>query len=183
MTLTSRSHWRALLLAGLVAGTFAVFSAAAPGAHALTLFTCGGSAVVQYSPGLTNTPATVTSSSHWVLGPCLNVFNPLELRTGQATKPPHPIHDAACNEIGHAASGTATISWSNGHSTTYSYNQTSSEVAGVGRVIVRQGTITSGDFNGDAILVEQVYAAGQFLDCATTGVTNADGAVEITITG
>lgn len=182
MTSTARPRLRALMLGGLVAGAFAIFSAAAPGAHAATLFTCGGSGVATYSPGITNTPRTVSYSNHWVLGPCLNVLNPLELRSGQSTVSA-TIPGASCLDLAHGLSGTRTISWGTGTSSTYSYNKNSSEVAGVGTVVVEQGTITSGDFAGDSILVEQVLAAGQFLNCATTGVTSADGPVEVTITG
>jgi hypothetical protein len=182
MTLTSRSRIRALALAGLLAGVFAVLGAAAPGAHAVTAFTCGGSDTVGYSPAITNTPATVTFNVLWVLGPCLNVLHPLELRTGSSPST-HAVPGAACTNLHNGSSGTRTINWSNGHSTTYTYNQTASDVAGLGKVIVQQGTITSGDFDGDAIIVEQVLEATQFLSCGTTGVTSAVGTVEVTIVG
>jgi hypothetical protein len=174
------SRLRVLLLAIAAAALAAV---AAPGAQATTLFTCGGSTVARYSPALTNTPQTVTFSGSWVLGPCLNVLNPLELRTGSATSAPHAVSGASCDNLDNGSSGTKTIRWSTGTTTTYTYNQTASSVAGVGRVIVQQGTVTSGDFNGDAILLEEVLASGQFTACGSTGIDSADGAVEITVTG
>jgi hypothetical protein len=178
-----RPRLRALVLAATATAAFAVFGAAAPGAQAVTLFTCGGSSVTSFSPNLTNTAQTVTFSSRWVLGPCLNVLHPLELRSGSTTAVPHAVPGASCTTLDQGSSGTKTINWSTGGSSTFSYNQTASSVAGVGRVIVQQGTITSGDFNGDAILTEEVLASGEFLNCGTTGVSGSDGAVEVTISG
>jgi hypothetical protein len=174
-------HLRIVLLAA-TATAAAALAAAAPGAQATTLFTCGGSAVYHYSPAITTTPQTVNISGSWVLGPCLNVLNPLELRTGSATTA-RAVSGMSCEDIDNGSSATKTIRWSTGGSTTYNYNETASDVAGVGKVIVQQGTITVGDFDGDAILVEQVLASGQFTACATTGIDGSDGAVEVTITG
>lgn len=184
MTITSRSRIRALALGGLIAGMLATFGAAAPGAHALTVFTCGGSALSTYSPAITNTPATTTIGNHWVVGPCLDVLHPLQLRSGESTTS-RLVPGATCTGLDSGSSGTRTITWHVGATTTtstYDYIQTLSSV-GAANVIVGNGTITSGDFVGDSILVVQTFASTQFANCGTTGIPSADGAVEVTITG
>lgn len=182
MHITSRLPPRALALAGLVAGTLAVFSAAAPGAHALTLLTCGGSSTTTYSPGLTDTPGPVTINGNTIYGPCLNATDPLELRTGQSTQSAlNPT--ASCTGLLTGRSGTRSIAWGNGQSSTYSYNQNTTTLAGGAVVIAQQGTITSGEFTGDSVLIEATLASGALADCSTTGVTSTNGAVELTIIG
>jgi hypothetical protein len=177
-----RPRLRVLMLGGFVALAFAVCGAAAPGAQAATVFTCAGSAVAGFSPGITNTAATVTITDDWHMGPCVNLAAPLELRTGLSTAS-YQVANLSCTSLDNGSSGTRTIHWSTGTSSTYTYNQTTTAVAGVGLVTVQNGTITSGDFAGDAMLTEEVLAEGQFANCPTSGVTGASGMVEMTIAG
>ncbi|HEX6899078.1 MAG TPA: hypothetical protein VF789_05165 [Thermoanaerobaculia bacterium] len=80
-----------------------------------------------------------------------------------------------------ASSGAFNISWNNDDSSTFTYNDLSTVVAGQ-TVLTRIGAITDGQFQGDTAVRVVTYPALDPLQCLTTGVSSQIGTVVLTIT-
>ncbi|HEU5473806.1 MAG TPA: hypothetical protein VFV67_24440 [Actinophytocola sp.] len=80
-----------------------------------------------------------------------------------------------------AFSGTSVISWNNGNTSTFSFNDTVTNIGG-NIVATRTGTITAGQFQGDTAVRVMTFPAINPLDCLTTGLTSQFGVVVLTLT-
>jgi hypothetical protein len=153
-------------------------------AHAGVLdATCTGTNTTNYSPGLANTPRTVTVQGTITMT-CLRVVGlPLHgTITGGGTG------TLNCALLQTPSSGSSTIAWTMlgaPHATsTYTYTSTVSPGASGTTVLILTGTITSGLFQGDTLVMTTVYANLDLLACSTpSGLTSRSGPVVAEITG
>jgi hypothetical protein len=139
----------------------------APAAHAAVDQACAASTVVTYSPPLTNTPQTVTTTINSQYFNCTSSSAPTGTYTDTVTVP-----NAMCTVIFEAGSGTKVINWTNTAiaSSTFTYNRTSSRVGGTVQVEL-VGSISSGTFNPDPAKEEATGPQPDPTACATTGVS------------
>lgn len=137
-----------LLIAG---GVTAV--AAGPAAAGVADVTCTtpSSNVLSSSPPLTSTPAVVTLTSQSSLGPCVSVSDPAITSGSWRTVVPNIT--ASCDFLLRSSSGSDTVTWNTGQTSTLSGNREAS-VEGALFIVTFTGTVTSGVFAGDTV-VEQ----------------------------
>jgi hypothetical protein len=140
--------------------------------------TCAGTATVTISPGLTYTPQTVHYTTNLIYSPCVSSDPTLTASSSGSTV---DFPGASCLMYPFAGSGSFTLSWNNGNTSTFAYNATTTIVAGQ-VVLTRTGTITAGEFQGDTAIRVVTYPALNPLDCLTTGVTSQIGVVALSIT-
>lgn len=147
---------------------FAPFpSHAAPGD-----LTCTENQSVSYSPGLLTTRRPVDVSVHNILS-CTSLTDPAVTR-GHVQATIHGLN-RSCTDLAAAGSGSYTITWNTGETSTISYNRSASYVLGT-LVIVETGTVTAGKFTGDSTthIVELLNLT--LLACLTEpGLTTASG--------
>lgn len=171
----------ALALGGLALG--AAPADAAPAA--LATINCTGWSYTTYSPGLTDTvrPTTVDVAgrynvidAHSPTGSCLALGSAASAGQRDVTA----LLDLSCNAI-LTETGTETIDWNDGQSTSFSFTATAAHV-GSNTVLTETGTVTSGEFLGQHVVETFTAANLAFTDCATqTGVTALDYATVLTI--
>lgn len=169
-----------LLHRGLLAAPVVVLALAASAATAsadTTLATCNGAQTTTYSPGLTLTTHTTNITVSGQLGPCVAISD-LTLTSG--TYGSAFTRDRSCLDPLGASSGTRTFHWSNGNTSTFSYNSTSTHVTGA-TVDTLRGTITAGEFAG-ATATQVTTLVDNLVDCLTPGgMTEAGGETVLTI--
>lgn len=152
------------LLAGLwllVSGL--VFAPQAQAAGVLDV-TCTppSSAVASYSPALTNSPQPVAATISYQFGPCVSLAAPA-LTSGTATVT-NPVRDRSCLDLLTGGRTTFTITWNTGQTSTLSLNFNTT-VAGAVLEVVLTGTVTSGLFQGDTVVMDQTGPATSVLLC------------------
>ncbi|WP_447002250.1 hypothetical protein ACRAKI_21200 [Saccharothrix isguenensis] len=134
--------------------------------------TCAETQSVVYSPGLLNTRRTVDVSVHNVLS-CTSLTDPA-VTGGQVQATIHGL-DRSCTDIVASGSGSYTITWNTGDTSTISYNRTANYVLGT-LVIVETGTVTAGRFTGDSTTHIVELPNLDLLACLTEpGLTAASG--------
>jgi hypothetical protein len=151
----------------------------ASSAHAASSTTCTGSSAISYSPGLTNTPQTVTYSETDTWSSCTSTDTSLTAGSFSAnlTAP-----GASCNGGSLFSPGGYTISWNNGQSSTMTGTSTDTIIGGT-EVITAVGTVTSGEFIGGAVTLVWLYPVLNPLQCLTSqGVTSQSGTLFVQIT-
>ena len=175
------SSWCARLVAGAgaVALTTGTLLVAAPGAGAAGVdLSCPGQQATSYDPGVTLTPRTVHITTDGVLGPCAS--SDPTLLSGS-------YHDDVTGTVDctfGSVHGIRTIAWNNGRTSTVSFATTLDAKPDGETVVVEQGTVTAGEFTGDATLSTITLAQTALAACATpTGVTSTAGPVTTTYTG
>ncbi|MFH8755935.1 hypothetical protein [Streptomyces atroolivaceus] len=149
-----------LLFAGLLAPT----GPAAAQEAALLDVTCTppSSAVSTYNPPLTNNPQKSSASASYQLGPCVSLSQPqVTSGTSVLTRPPRL---RTCTDLLGASSGTFVVTWNTGQTSTVSANFNTTVVGAV-LVVVATGTITSGLFQGDALVMNLTGPATDVLLC------------------
>ncbi|MFG2593678.1 hypothetical protein [Streptomyces sp. NPDC048438] len=120
------------------------------------------SAVSSYSPPLSITPQTSSASISYQLGPCVSLSHPsVTSGTALLSSPPR---ERTCLDLLGAGSGTFVITWNTGQTSTVSANFNTT-VVGAALVVVITGTVSSGLFQGDAVLVQQTGPATDVLLC------------------
>lgn len=176
------SRLSALLVAVCFLAGAAVFASPASAAGVLDA-TCTppSSATTTYSPPLTNTPQPSSSAISFQLGPCVSLSQPaLTSGTYARTNPARP---RSCLDLLSSSSGTLTITWNTGQTSTLSVNVTTT-IAGAALVVTQTGTVTSGLFTGDTVVITQTGPAANVLLC-TAGlgtVSSIYGLVTLEIT-
>ncbi|MFH8508200.1 hypothetical protein [Streptomyces flaveolus] len=137
---------------------------ASAGAAGLLDVTCTppSSAVAQYNPPLTNTPQTSQSTVSYQFGPCVSLSQP-NVTSGSAmvTNPPR---QRTCLDLLAGGSMTIVITWNTGQTSTVSANFNTNVVGALLEVVIT-GTVTSGLFQGDTVLLDQTGPATQVLQC------------------
>jgi hypothetical protein len=166
-----------LFVTGLVMSLATVPAQAAP---AVVLdATCVGTSTVNYQPGLTYTPQSVTVQGTINLN-CVssNLSTPLLL---EGTISGGGTGTLNCALLNPSSSGTSSIAWKtiNGApyaTSTYTYTTSIGPGAAGTTVHTNTGNITSGLFAGDGILLVTVYANLDLDACGTPeGLTSRSG--------
>ncbi|HWO19958.1 MAG TPA: hypothetical protein VNO30_14325 [Kofleriaceae bacterium] len=149
-------------------------------AHAASSTTCTGSSTVNYSPGLTNTPQTVTWTEADTYSSCTST-DP-SLTAGSSSPVTITLSGASCNGGGVFSSVNYTINWNNSQSSTVTLTATD-VIIGATEQVTAVGTVTSGLFTGGTITIVWLYPILNPLLCATPqGVTSQSGTVALQIT-
>ncbi|WP_256107727.1 hypothetical protein [Streptomyces sp. ODS05-4] len=117
---------------------------------------------VVYNPPLTNVPQPVVSTQNWQLGPCVSASKPA-LTSGTHSQTSLP-RDRTCFDLLAAGPETKTITWNTGETSTLSMNRTVS-VAGAALIVTHTGTVTSGLFAGDSVLITETGVATAITLC------------------
>lgn len=170
-------------LAGLMAAGCAIASFAltwqTPALANTTVLCPVGYETATYDPGLTTTTQTVDLVADGATGPC----------TGDSSHTAGLLHftgSGSLSCVSGSSSGSGSIDWTNSDTSPSVFTFT----AGVGlrpggvSVLVLEGTVTSGDFAGQAIevVIILVPSPTQALQClTTTGVETSSGAVSIVL--
>ncbi|HEX3482821.1 MAG TPA: hypothetical protein VHT91_47760 [Kofleriaceae bacterium] len=153
-------------------------SVSASSAHAASSTTCTGSSAISYSPGLTNTPRTVTYSETETYSSCTSTDTSL---TAGSTAGNFTFSGASCNGGGIIPPSSYTISWNNSQSSTMTLTYTDVIIGGTEQV-TGVGTVTSGEFTGGAVTIVWLYPVLNPLLCLTSqGVTSQSGTVLLEI--
>lgn len=152
-----------LAFAGLLAG--------AGSAAAVTLVTCAGTQNLQYSPGLTDTPNTVTASGTNHLGPC--VVPNTSITSGTITF--SATGSYSCQDLLGSSEVTNVIQWSDGSSSTLQVTRTATKVNGQ-LINTFTGSVTAGTFQGATVVWTITSVSLALLACQTPqGLTSLTG--------
>jgi hypothetical protein len=153
----------------LVATVFAVAgtSMSAPASAAALNVTCAGTEVVTFQPGVLLTPQTVDVTVTGILAPCTS--SDPGITAGNYVQQVKVTESCATLFAGLAS--TRVFHWSNGQSSTFSYNAAINNVGG--QVIVTfTGDITKGEFSGATAVQQVVFVTPNTLQClAPPGLT------------
>lgn len=132
---------------------------------------CVGLTNLTYTPGLTYTPQSVTLTASTVYARCISSDRPDITSGTYSANPPGPRE--SCLTLLGSTSGTRTYHWNTGETSTVSFVDTNSVVAG-NLVVEQVGTVTSGVFAGQSSS-GTLTLTGNFLTCLTTGLTTLAG--------
>ncbi|MFD9238034.1 hypothetical protein ACFWB3_22615 [[Kitasatospora] papulosa] len=175
-------HGRAVL-ALLLALSFVTLAAGPAGAASSSVLdaTCTGGNTTTYQPGLTDTPATVTVQGTISMD-CVStdLTTPLLLH---GTIAGGGTGTLSCALLQSPTSGSSTIVWTTiggGSYAVSSYDYTTSLSPGTSgtTVLTLTGTVTSGLYEGDGILLATVFVNLDLAACSSsTGLTSRSGAV------
>jgi hypothetical protein len=161
----------------LVAAGTALLPAASAQAATLGTLTCQGTEFTTFAPALTSTPTPTLIFSDDTYGPCVSTDTSISggFDYVQTDNP-----SASCTTLLSSGNGSATFTWNNGNSTTFSYRATTVDVNG--EIITTEiGTITSGEFAGNAATEVIVLPTLDLNACETTGLSTASGTVTLEI--
>ncbi|WP_167161586.1 hypothetical protein [Streptomyces sp. MBT27] len=148
-----------LMLAGLMVGA-APAGASAAGPLDLTC-TPPSSQNTRYSPALTISPQTVTTTRNQQFGPCASLSHPL-VTSGTSTLV--TTGSRTCLDLLSSNSVTLPVTWNTGQTSTLSGNSVVNVVGAVNQTEVT-GTVTSGLFAGDTFVMNVTGAATDILLC------------------
>jgi hypothetical protein len=133
---------------------------------------CTETQSVSYSPGLLSTRRPVDVSVHNVLS-CTSLTDPA-VTGGHVQATIHGL-DRSCTDLAASGSGSYTITWNTGDTSTISYDRTANYVLGT-LVIVENGTVTAGEFTGDSTTHVVELPNLDLLACLSEpGLTTASG--------
>ncbi|MFF4344199.1 hypothetical protein ACFY00_30265 [Kitasatospora sp. NPDC001540] len=127
-----------------------------------TTCTPPSSSTTTYSPPLTLTPQPSSSTLSYQFGPCVSLSQPA-VTSGTSTRT-NPASSRSCLDLLGVSAGTLTITWNTGQTSTLSVNVTSTR-AGAALVVTQTGTVTSGLFAGDTVVITQTGPAADVLLC------------------
>lgn len=134
--------------------------------------TCAENESVTYSPGLLTTPRPVDVSVYNVLS-CTSLSDPAV--TGGHVQAAIRGLNRSCSDLAASGSGSYTITWNTGETSTINYNRSANYVLGT-LVIVENGTVTAGKFTGDSTTHVVELLTLNLLAClAEPGLTTASG--------
>ncbi len=134
--------------------------------------TCTETESVSYSPGLLTTRRPVDVSVHNVLS-CTSLTDPAVTR-GHVQAAIRGL-GRSCTDLAASGSGSYTITWNTGDTSTISYNRSANYVLGT-LVIVENGTVTAGKFTGDSTTHVVELLTLNLLACLTEpGLTTTSG--------
>jgi hypothetical protein len=131
-----------------------------------------------YSPGILLTARTVTIHRNLILGPCVSLED-ATLTSGTSTG--NTSREVSCLGVVEPQSGTNTINWNNGQSSTFTYNQVVNDLLGQ-TTLTATGTITAGEFAGHTAIRQATGPSINLLDCLSEpGITSRFYLVQFTI--
>jgi hypothetical protein len=138
------------------------------GARAVSLdVTCAGTETAGYQPGLLLTARTTAVTVNGILAPCTS--SDPDITSGTYLQ--HFDATLSCATLLGGLSATRVFTWSNGDTSTFSYNRAVNNA--LGQVTVTfTGTIVSGRFAGDTAVEQVVLVSPNPLQClAEPGLT------------
>jgi hypothetical protein len=153
---------------------------ASPAQAGLLDATCTGTQTATYSPGLLLTPQFVFITASTSYTPCASVSDPAitSAHFGPSTFPT----TMSCLDLLSTRSGSTTITWNTGETTTFSYTVTRTNSAGQ-YVSTYLGTVTAGKFLGDTVSQTFAGVTPNLIGClAPPGVTSESGAAVLEVT-
>ncbi|MFD7919810.1 hypothetical protein ACFV3R_11360 [Streptomyces sp. NPDC059740] len=160
-------------LAGL-AVVCTVVAAMLTGVHpasAATVVTCAGTQNISYSPGLTNTPRSVTAQGTNNLGPC--VVPNTDITAGTITF--GSTGDYSCQGLLASTQEVNVVHWSDGSTSTLQVTRTATKVNGQ-LINTFTGSVTSGTFHGASVVWTITNLTLSLLACETQeGLTSLTG--------
>ncbi|MFH8755946.1 hypothetical protein [Streptomyces atroolivaceus] len=167
ITTRGRAHVFLTTLAALLSLTVALLAGAGPVSareNGLLDATCTtpSSSSTTYSPPLTNTPQLSTTSSSWQLGPCVSASVP-GLTSGSHSDT-GTLRSRSCLELLSSGAVTLVFNWNTGATSTMSLNRTTTVVGAV-MIVTMTGTVTSGLFAGDTVVITLASPATDVLLC------------------
>ncbi|MFH8379053.1 hypothetical protein ACH4A7_36725 [Streptomyces cyaneofuscatus] len=142
------------------AGVWAPAAQAAPLGLLDVTCTPPSSSVTTYSPALTNSPQLVSSTVSYQFGPCVSATG---VTSGTAVLNNAP-RQRSCLDLLGSASRTLEVTWNTGYSSTMSLNVSATVVGAVLQTVLT-GTVTSGLFQGDTVVINQTAPAATILTC------------------
>ncbi|MFF8471976.1 hypothetical protein [Streptomyces griseus] len=160
-----------VLTAPLLATTV-VAALAAPAQASPALVTCAGTTTVSFSPGLTPVEQTVAVSGQDAADLCLSLTHPqltgfIAPFSGTATQ--------SCTSLFAGGSGTETLNWNDGTSSSWSYTNSFSNVNGT-KVGTSTGPITAGTLAGAMVTQTITFPSLDLTACTTSqGLTALSG--------
>ena len=144
---------------------------------AVRQLSCAGTQSSNFSPGLTNTPATTTVSYRAILAPCVSLTDPT---VTAGTYSGSFVRVASCTSLLSSPAGRRTLNWTNGRSSVFEFTSTATYAAGQ-LVTTLTGAITSGAFAGSTA-IQTLTAVADLTQCAAPGgVSSLFGAVQLQI--
>jgi hypothetical protein len=163
-----RRHGRPLVAAAVLG--WATLSGGTPAQAAAVNVVCSGTQNVALSPGmLMFTPRDVTFTVDDIYGPCVSAGRPRV--TSARSHRSWLGRGVACVVVPRAASLSKELTWNNGQTSTFAFNQIATSVGG-NSVITEFGSITAGQFAGSTA-VETVSGPANSLDCLSSrGLTS-----------
>lgn len=150
--------------------------------HALVnLVACQGTSTVTYSPGLTNATQPVTISGTINFGLCLSISHPLITwgTVSGGSGGPVPV---SCAILEATSSGTSTLNWADGSSTTYDYTTAINPGLNGEQVVTITGAVTGGLFLGGRVVIQADFLFVNGSCETTTGLTSRSGPTTLLIT-
>jgi len=130
--------------------------------------TCTGTETVSYQPGLLLTSQKVRVAVTGILAPCDSSDPAITAGTYL------PAFDAtlSCATLLSGLPGIRVFQWSDGKSSTFTYNRTLNSVGGQ-LTVTFTGVITAGEFAGDTAVEQVVFVTPNSLQClAPPGLTS-----------
>jgi hypothetical protein len=159
-----------LVVVALITSSLLFSPSAAPAAPGD--LTCTENESVSYSPGLLNTRRPVDVSVNNILS-CTSLTEPAV--TGGHVQATIRGLNRSCTDLGASGSGSYTITWNTGETSSISYNRSANYVLGT-LVIVENGTVTAGKFTGDSTTHVVELLTLNLLACLTEpGLTTTSG--------
>lgn len=153
-------------------------------AEALNLVTCTGTHTTNWSPGLTNTSQTivVSTTSNW--SPCVSLSFPLV--TSASSSESFQSTFSCQSLLLPTSSRTWVISWSDGVTSTYTFNATINNIGTLNTTIVGVGAIVDGRYKGanatSTFLLGNLQSTLNDSCDTATGVTSVSGLSTLVIT-
>ncbi|MGM1060673.1 hypothetical protein [Saccharothrix sp. Mg75] len=127
---------------------------------------------VSYSPGLLTAPRPVDVDVHNVLS-CTSLTDPAV--TGGYVRATVRGLNRSCTDLAASGSGSYTITWNTGETSTISYSRSATYVLGT-LVMTETGTVTGGKFTGDSSTHVVELLTLDLLSCLTEpGLTTTSG--------
>ncbi|MEU3462995.1 hypothetical protein ABZ721_24020 [Streptomyces sp. NPDC006733] len=147
---------------------------------ALADIVCTTSGTTTYNPGLTYTPQTSAITTQTAFAPCVSLSAPLVTSGARSANFSRP--DQSCLTLLESGTGTNTITWNTGQTTTAQFTVTSTVAGGI-RTTTQTGTVTAGLFTGDTFLNVVTAPTTDLLNCVLPGgLTSTSGTGLLTIT-
>jgi hypothetical protein len=155
-----------VLAVGAAAAAFPV-----PAAATTALVTCTGSTTVHFSPAVTDTAQTVSVSGSDVASACVSLTNPgltsfVGPFSGTATQ--------SCTTFFGGGSGTETLYWNDGTTSTWAYTNSFSNVNGT-KVGTSTGTISAGTLAGASVTQTITFTNLDLTACSGSGLSQLSG--------
>jgi hypothetical protein len=139
---------------------------------------CSGTLSNTYTPGILLTPRTVTLQRNLILAPCVSLSDPT-LTSGTSSGTSNT--SVSCLNVAVPQSGVNTITWNNGQSSVFAFNQVVNNIGGQA-TLTATGTITAGQFAGHTAVRQATGPSVNILDClGEPGITSRFYLVQFTI--